>query len=122
VLLAEFEANLRAIIEELRKHQARPILMTTNPTRWTAKLKELYGKPPYNPDAADGFDTPVLANYNAAVRRLGQELKIPVVDVHAAFTANKPDELLLDGMHPNDAGHALVADLLFPVITRELSR
>ena len=32
------------------------------------------------------------------------------------------DELLLDGMHPNDLGHKLVADLLVPEILKLVSR
>jgi len=94
--------------------------MTTNPTRWTPKLRELYGKPPYRPEEADGFDAPVLAQYNEAVRRLSKELAGPLVEVHEAFVRRNPDKLLLDGMHPNDAGHQLVAELLVPVIREQL--
>ncbi|MFA6543301.1 MAG: exo-alpha-sialidase [Limisphaerales bacterium] len=119
VKLADYEANLRAIIAEVRKQGARPVLMTSNPTRWTARLKEMYGKPPYLPDEADGFDKPVLANYCEAVRKLAAELSIPLVDVHEAFLAKDPDKLLLDGMHPNDEGHKLIADLLMPVVRNQ---
>ncbi|MEQ1859183.1 MAG: GDSL-type esterase/lipase family protein [Chthoniobacteraceae bacterium] len=121
VPLADYEANLRWIIAELRNAKAKPILMTTNPARWTPKLKEMYGKPPYRPDAADGFDAPVLARYNEVVRKLAAELHVPLVDVHAIFTATGDiDALLLDGMHPNDRGHEIVADLLAPVIREQL--
>ncbi|MBI5773246.1 MAG: exo-alpha-sialidase [Verrucomicrobia bacterium] len=121
VPLAGFEANLRGIIAALRKQGAKPILMTTNPLRWTPKLKEMYGKLPYRPDDADGFDQPVLARYNEIVRRLAAELNVPLVDVHAAFSkAKSVDALLLDGMHPNDQGHQLVAELLVPVIREQV--
>ena len=89
-------------------------------TRWTPKLRELYGKPPYRPQDADGFDAPLLARYNETVRNLARELAVPLVDIHAAFAAKNPDVLLLDGMHPNDAGHQLVAGLLVPVIREQL--
>jgi hypothetical protein len=117
---AEYEQNLRWMIATLRQHNAKPILMTTNPTRWTSKLRELYGKPPYRPEDADGFDAPVLARYNETVRKLAQQLSVPLVDIHAGFTAKKADKLLLDGMHPNDEGHRLVAELLVPVIREQL--
>lgn len=122
VPLAEFEANLRAMINEAQKQDAKVILMTTNPLRWTPRLKETYGKPPYHPDAEDGFESPLLASYNDLVRKLAKELNIPLVDVRAeypGFAAEKKttvDKLLLDGMHPNDLGHELVARLLVPVI------
>jgi lysophospholipase L1-like esterase len=32
------------------------------------------------------------------------------------------DTLLLDGMHPNDRGHEIVADMLLPAICGELLR
>jgi lysophospholipase L1-like esterase len=120
VPLPEYVENLRWMITTLREHQAQPILMTTNPTRWTPKLRELYGKPPYLPAEADGFDRPVLSRYNEAVRKLAVELSVPLVEVHDAFAARNPDKLLLDGMHPNDSGHRLTAELLVPVIRARL--
>ena len=114
--------NLRAMIDRARKQEAKVILMTTNPLRWTPKLKEMYGKPPYRPEAEDGFETPFLSSYNEAIRKISRELDIPLIDVHAdypGFAAERKttvDQLLLDGMHPNDLGHELVARLLVPVI------
>jgi len=120
VPLTEYEQNIRWIIATLRAQNVKPVLMTTNPLRWTSKLRDLYGKPPYRPDEPDGFDAPVLASYNEAVRRLAAELAVPLVDVHAAFTAQNADKLLLDGMHPNDAGHQLIAELLAPILREQL--
>ena len=71
-------------------------------------------------DAADGFDKPVLSRYRDVMRTLANELKVPLVDANEAFMSHDPDKLLLDGMHPNDAGHALEADLLLPVIREQL--
>ncbi|MCU0872604.1 MAG: GDSL-type esterase/lipase family protein [Pirellulaceae bacterium] len=83
-------------------------------------MRDLYGKPPYRSEEPDGFDAPVLASYNEAVRKLAAELTVPLVDVHAAFTAKNADKLLLDGMHRNDAGHQLIADLLVPILREQL--
>lgn len=120
VPLSEYERNLRWMIAALREQGAKPVLMTTNPTRWTNKLRELYGKPPYSPGDADGFDAPVLSRYNEAVRRIAKELTVPLVEIHDAFTAKNPDKLLLDGMHPNDEGHRIIAELLLPIIREQL--
>ena len=122
VPLAEYLSNLRRMIAAAQEAKAKVILMTTNPLRWTPKLKELYGKPPYNPAAEDGFDSATLAGYNEALRQLAAELKVPLVDVRAAypeFAAKHQttiDGMLLDGMHPNDLGQQLVAELLVPAI------
>jgi lysophospholipase L1-like esterase len=127
VSLETFLANYRAMIAAARKQGAKVILMTTNPLRWTSKTRELYGKPPYKPDAEDGFESAHLRAYNEAVRTLAKQLDAPLVDVHAAYPAFAAkhkltlDQMLLDGMHPADAGHGLVAELLVPVI-RDLLR
>lgn len=122
VPLAEYEENMRAMIAAARQQDARVILMTTNPVRWSGKLKDMYGKPPYLPDEEGGFDAPVLAGYNETLRRLARELNVPLVDVRAAYPAFAAKHqttisgLLLDGLHPNDRGHQLVSELLVPAI------
>ena len=127
VPLAEYLDNIRSLVSAVQKSGAKVILMTTNPIRWTSILRERYGKPPYDPDSEDGFDSPNLAPYNEALRQLAGELKVPLVDVREAypeFAATQKtdiDGLLLDGMHPNDKGHRLVAEMLLPAI-RELLR
>lgn len=122
VPLAETLANYRSMITAAQKQGAKVILMTANPLRWTSKLRELYGKPPYNADAEDGFEALNLTRYNEAIRKLAAELKLPLVDVRAAYPdfaakhRTTIDAMLLDGMHPGDLGHQLVAELLVPVI------
>ncbi|NLX54055.1 MAG: hypothetical protein GXY58_02965 [Planctomycetaceae bacterium] len=120
VSLADYEQNLRWMIDTLRAQHVRPVLMTTNPTRWTSHLRQLYGRPPYRPDEVDGLDTPVLAGYNQVVRRLAAELAVPLVDVYAALNTPDVDQVLLDGVHPDDAGHQIITDLLMPVLREQL--
>jgi lysophospholipase L1-like esterase len=116
-----YTANLRFFIAELQKRHCQVILMTPGLFRWTDKLRGMYGKPPYRPDQPDGFCV-TLKEYAAIVRRLAEEKGLPLVDVYAAQTQYdaKPDQsvdaLFLDGMHPNDRGHELIADLLAPVL------
>ncbi|MEZ5384896.1 MAG: exo-alpha-sialidase [Prosthecobacter sp.] len=122
VPLAEYLNNFRAMITAAQKQGAKVIVMTTNPLRWTSKLRELYGKPPYHPESDDGFDSPFLAKYNDALRELAKEMNVRLVDVRAeypGFAAKHNvtiDDLLVDGMHPNDLGHQLVAELLVTAI------
>lgn len=122
VSLTAFIDNYRAMIAETHKQGAKVIIMTTNPLRWTSKLRELYGKPPYNAETEDGFESLNLTRYNDALRKLATEMKVPLVDVHAAYPAfavkNKTtiDAMLTDGMHPGDLGHQLVAELLVNAI------
>jgi len=123
VPMAKYVANLRLFVRALKKARARVILMTPNALRWTPKLKELYGKPPYDPDDPRGFNV-VLTRYAAAMRKVGKAERVPVIDVFAAFERygkapdKSVDDLLLDGMHPNDKGHQIVSRMLIPQIMK----
>lgn len=112
----EFSENLRKIIDRTRAAGSTPLLMTANPLRWTPKLKELYGQPPYDVTRADGFEAPSLVRYNEIIRKLAGELRVPLVDIHQEFQQHDIDKLLLDGMHPSDAGHEVIAHGLVPAI------
>ena len=116
-----YVANLAFFVEQLREQGARPILMTPNPLRWTAAIKKMYGKPPYDAEDPKGFNLH-LQHYAEAVRELARKQGVTCIDIYAAFedygkaVGRSVDELLLDGMHPNDAGHELVAERLFEVL------
>jgi len=116
-----YEANLRRFVRVLRHRGAKVILMTPNPLRWTERLRAMYGKPPYDPDDPDGFSIPLIP-YVEVVREVGREEGVPLIDVFAEFTKqhHAADDLLLDGMHPNDKGHAIVADLLIGKVLETL--
>lgn len=112
-----YEENLKFFIEKLKEKGVKVILMTPNRLCWTPKLKELYGKPPYDPNNPDGFNV-MLDQYVDIVRRVAKEENVPLVDVNAEYARLVKDgnmtvkSLLLDGMHPNTKGQKLVADLL----------
>ncbi len=121
ISLDEYHSNLRSMISAVQAQGGSVVLMTPNPMCWTDKLKQLYGKPPYDAQDPDGFNI-LLRDYAQAVRDLAGELNLPLVDIYAAFErydqqpGRKIDDLLLDGMHPNDKGHRLVCDELAKVL------
>jgi lysophospholipase L1-like esterase len=121
--LADFEANLRYFVAEVRKAGAEAILMTPNQMRWTPKLLKLYGKAPYHPGDELGMNRP-MEPYVEAVRRIAREMNVALVDVYAMFGRwermhhRSCAELLSDGMHPNTAGHTLIADALEPLVAQ----
>lgn len=95
--------------------------MTTNPVCWTWRLKELYGKAPDEPVNPDGMNH-LLKNYAETVRKIARTENPILVDVAIAFEnyaqdgCQSMDDLLLDGVHPNQQGHRLIAGLLSPCI------
>ncbi|HSJ03572.1 MAG TPA: GDSL-type esterase/lipase family protein, partial [Verrucomicrobium sp.] len=112
-----YEANTKYFIDTAQAKGARVILMAPNPLRWTPQLKTLYGQAPYLPDDPEGFNV-LLKKYTDVLRRVSAEKGVPLVDVPTAFAAraqaagSSVDKLLTDGMHPNDDGQRVVADVL----------
>ncbi len=47
VSLERYKAHLRHFVRSLKSKNTRVVLRTSNPLRWTPKLKAMYGKPPY---------------------------------------------------------------------------
>lgn len=109
--------NLAYFLDTLKKQGTQVILMVPNCLRWTSTTQKMYGKPPYDPNDPDGFNA-TLRPYTDCVRRIAQEFSVPLIDVYAAFQeygaveGQSVDDLLSDGMHLNNKGHQLVANLL----------
>lgn len=118
----DYAANLRWMTGAARRAGAEVIFMTPNPLRWTPKMRQLYGKPPYHPADPEGLEKPYFRGHLETLRALATELSVPLVDIHAAYGEGESEanSLLLDGIHPNDLGHALVAERLLPVIRQSL--
>lgn len=111
-----FRDHLQHFIRTLKTRGVKVVLMTSNPLRWTPRLRELYGKPPYHPEDPEGMNW-LLHTYVAAVRELALEENVALLDVDVAFRDyarrhGALDDLLLDGMHPNQQGQRIIAEML----------
>lgn len=117
VALADYRKNLTAMVKTLKERQVRVVLMTPNPIYWSDSTRARYGKPPYLPDDPDGFNL-TLRDYAQAMRDLAKSEKVGLVDAFTAFqqaekdAKRKPGSFARDGMHPDNEGHRLMADLL----------
>ncbi len=116
VSVDDYRRNLESFVHLTRTAGARPVLLTPNPLAWTPQERRLYGKPPYDPNEADGHNV-VLKAYVAAVRDVAAAQNVPLVDVYQAFEKYSREhalrDLLLDGAHPNERGHRIIADELW---------
>ncbi len=116
-----YAENLLHFVKTLKERNVKVILMSAPPFRWTEKLKQLYGKPPYDVNDPWGFSIK-LAEYSDVVRAVASEEDVPLIDAFKAFEeydrvdGQSVDDLFLDGMHPNGKGHALIAELLTPLV------
>lgn len=102
IALNQYRSNLRYMIDELEKREVRIILMTPN------AIGDKFERWRYN----------YTAQYAEAMRGLANEYKLPLIDqwqlfeAYAAQKGNKIDDLMLDGMHPNNQWHAQWAALI----------
>lgn len=127
VSLGEYASNLLEIVRRVRAAGGRPILLTPNPVAWTPDLLKLYGKAPYQPENPDGWNI-LLKEYSGAVQTIAAKENVELVDVDLIFRdyakrpGNRLCDLLVDGMHPNAAGHRLIADAVLRIVQSADSR
>jgi lysophospholipase L1-like esterase len=118
-----FEQNMRGFISALKAQGTEIIMLTPPPTRWTEKLKGMYGKPPYDPNDTDGFNV-ILKSYVERIREIAASEKVKLIDLYKVFSkydkekGQSMDDLFLDGLHPNTKGQALIAEPLLKAIRK----
>lgn len=108
VPLREFKENLKSILSS-------PLLEAHEST-----LHQILITPPPVDSRANNREPAVTASYAQAVRDLGVELEIPVLDIWTAMTESKIPlkELLHDGLHFTRKGYDLLFAELMKVIER----
>ena len=119
ISLDKFTDNYRYFISTARENNITPILLTPNPCSWSQQQLSLYGKPPYDPSHPEGFNK-LLLPYVERLRSLASELNLSLVDVFAiiqtAASTSGYAHYMLDGVHPNERAHSLIADSLIPLL------
>lgn len=111
--VAEYEANLRRLVKELRDAGIQPILMTA--PRWGDKARNGKGE---NPNL-------LLEQYLAACRKVAEDTKTPLVDHYAYWLKKEKDgvaDWTTDQCHPNPEGHKQLAQLILPVVLETLKK
>ncbi|QGZ62904.1 arylesterase [Paraburkholderia acidisoli] len=96
VPLATTESNLRAIIAQVRKGNARPVLVG------------MYVPPNYGPDYTQKF--------HALYGQLAKELNVPLVPFLLAGLADKPELFQADQMHPTQQAQPLLLANVWPTL------
>ncbi len=98
--------SLRVMVRDARSRNIRPFLATV---------------PPMNPEGSRGLPWSLVGPYNDRLRQMASEEGVTLVDVHAAFVGQEALLLSTDGLHPNDAGNARIAETFFTVLRNTLA-
>lgn len=101
-----YRQNLTFFIDGISREGGKVILLTPNPIGKKYK----------------GFHRRRLKKYMKVTRQLAKNKNIPLIDTWKLFpdSVRKKqkgiDSLLLDGVHPNDTGHKLIANAIAKII------
>ena len=120
-----YEENLREMIESVRSIGSRPALLTlpsvVRSDMSPADLRAAGVIFPYFSSAYGVGDLlDLIAAYNASIRRIGSEDRVPVIDLAAVFEAvEDPTRYFFDTMHTGPAGRELIAQELYRGLERE---
>ena len=98
--LEDSERNLSAAVEYSRSQNVKII------------LGGLYMPPNYGADYTKKFAQ--------MYQNIGKKYKVPLIPFILDKVAGDPKYNLADGIHPNEAGHKIIADTIFQAIKAEL--
>jgi len=104
-----FAADYRELIAHYRSLDSAPAVYPMTPPA-------LFGKGRRD-KVRYGMDAAVVEEMGRAIRDIARELRLDVIDVHAA-TADHPEAFQFDGVHPGTAGATLIARAVFDVVAK----
>ena len=117
--IAEFERTYRSIIDELKQMGKKIIMINLPPIDehkyfdWVSrgldrdKILQWLG-------GSDEYIYRWHEIYNVQVCNIASEYNIPIIDIRTAFLErrNYSDYLCSDGIHPNEKGHEIIAEVI----------
>lgn len=98
-------ANLRAMLDDAKGRAMRPYLATV---------------PPMVPGGSRAQAWSLVPMLNDQIRQLAMSENVPLVDIYAGFGDSFQQYIGPDGLHPNAAGYAKIADLFFAALKSTL--
>ena len=113
VAMADYEKNLRTILERIRKDtKAKVIFATTTPILDDRHAKRKVG--------FDRFEADVL-KYNVAAVAVMKQAAVPINDLHSVVEGGGREKLMLaDGTHYTEEGYEVLAAAVSESILRSL--
>ncbi|MFW6070529.1 MAG: SGNH/GDSL hydrolase family protein [bacterium] len=103
VSAAEYEANLRAMVQAFEAQDARVVLLTPTPV-----VPDVLAENPDFQTMQLSWDNAHLEAFAAIVRQIAADHDHALVDLMPRFTLTPDPALYLDGLHPAPDGHQLI--------------
>jgi lysophospholipase L1-like esterase len=108
VTVAQYEANLEAVLRALDRADGPLIVVTL--------LPDLAVTPRFRGTAEEPAVARLSVAFNAALARLSSRFRLTQIDLYAASRREvpaRPELVWRDGYHPSDAGYARWAELMW---------
>lgn len=106
--------NVEKIIDQAKRHSSKILVVGLTPCVEERSNPVAWGDSGYTNQRVKEFDDTLM--------RFCKDNGISFVKIYQPFAAAQAQaELLPDGLHPNDAGHQLIADLVLPMLDELLS-
>lgn len=120
VMLGTCDAKAHNWEEGRFKAEMRALLLAIWPTRPGARLLLATPPPAYEPPAAYRIRADVVNDVVPTVlASLAREMGFELIDVHRAFSERGGSKDMIDGIHPTDQGHALIAAAVAELVSGE---
>jgi lysophospholipase L1-like esterase len=100
-----FAATLAELVAAARRHTDRVLLVGLLPCD-EARMQPA----PWSEDGREHYANDRIGQFNQAVRRVAADTGVALADCFEELLAGDHTALLHDGLHPNGAGHQLLAD------------
>jgi lysophospholipase L1-like esterase len=97
--------NLRTMVRDAKSRNVKVFLATIPPI--------VAGRP-------RGLAWSLVPEMNSGIRNVASSEGVPLVDIEAGFGASFEQYIGFDGLHPNEAGYAKIADLFLSAIKANL--
>lgn len=103
--LEEFKQSIQGIIDAARKHTDKILFIGLPPlAENTVSFKD------------QEYSDKRIAEYEHAAREIVQSSGLPFIEVRSAFEGSSENLFSDDKLHPNDDGHAILADIIVPAV------
>lgn len=123
--LEKFTAAYTSVIRRIRELGGKPLAMNLMPIdsgryfRWFSKGKSVGNLLKWL-GGSDRYIYRWHEMYSLTVCKIAKKFEVPLIDIRSAFLRQRDFSSLLcsDGIHPNEEGHRLIADVLKTYICR----
>ncbi len=95
---------VRDLVQMARRERTLPCVLTPTPVGSHFH--------PEWPQPVRAYQQDVYARLAAAIRRLGKEMNVPVIDLYSRMAVQRDTWLLSDGVHLTEEGHRYVANIV----------